>query len=452
MGGHINLANLDAKIAECNAAPSMMERRELFASFSMNWRPEVADPFSPEYRTEQMELYRRVAGKRYDLANEACSFDLSAATYRPYPYGSHDPEAVGVHLVAIGSLMRQLASVPVGGRILEFGPGWGNTTLQMALAGFKVTAVDLEEKFCELIRRRAIQHKVNINVVNSDFMYAETVKEPYDAVVFFECFHHCDDHMRLLRAMENAVKPGGKIFFGGEPIGAAFPIPWGLRLDGEALFAIRNNGWLELGFHERYFQGALRSIGWSAVLHKSEETFVANIWEARRSGEFRVDVSALDPKVGTIVGEKGPQGIVVEDSYKHWVFCGPFCDLPAGRWLGTVKLDKKVVSSGAGILQVCYGVPEKVIAQANVTLPAKEMQIRFGTEEAVADVQLRYFSSDLTSFVMTSIKIEPDESGLPLDVPAPPQGEEVDPAVDAAQQEAPPPITPLWRVLSRVFG
>lgn len=76
----------------------------------------------------------------------------------------------------------------------------------------------------------------------------------YVAAVFFECFHHCDDHRRLLRALHRAVQPGGCVVFAAEPIAPDYPVPWGVRMDGEALWAIHNFGWLELGFRDDYLR------------------------------------------------------------------------------------------------------------------------------------------------------------------------------------------------------
>lgn len=263
------------------------------------------DPFSDEYLNGQMALYRDIAGKAYDVSNERTKFDVDEIARRPFPYNTNSAEVVGTQLLSIGSLLRRL-NVPQGGRILEFGPGWGNTTLTMAMAGFSVTAIDIEPDFCDLIRKRAEQNHVSIEVINGDFMHAEKVTEPYDAVVFFECFHHCADHMRLLRALKTALKPDGKIYFGAEPITDAFPMPWGLRLDGESLWAIRKQGWLELGFTETYFTQALAAAGWDVVKHQSGDHFSANVWEAtKRPGHENVDSekTALRYEVDRLRGE-----------------------------------------------------------------------------------------------------------------------------------------------------
>jgi len=254
-----------------------------------------------------MALYETLSGKAYRLENEATPIDVDSMVIRPFPYCTNSSQVIGTQLISIGSLLHRL-QVPPGGRVLEFGPGWGNTTLALAMGGYCVTAVDISESFCELIRRRAEHAGVTINVVHSDFMWAESVTEPYDAVVFFECFHHCDDHLRLLRALHRAVKPGGRVYFGGEPITDGFPVPWGLRLDGESLWAIRKHGWLELGFTESYFVKALESTGWAVTKHASSEHFAANIWEAVRMErndiqQFDLERSMLSSELNTLRNE-----------------------------------------------------------------------------------------------------------------------------------------------------
>lgn len=279
-----NIEQLDERIAACVSAPSDAALRELFKTFKMMPPAVKDDPFSAEYAREQMELYERISGRQYRLENEETQLNVEELTHRPFPYCTDSLQVVGDQLVAIGSLLRRM-NVPKAGRVLEFGPGHGNTTMALALAGYQVTAVDIEARYCDLIQRRAAKTGVEIEVINSDFMWSEQVTDPYDAVVFFECFHHCADHMRLLRALQQAVKPEGRVYFAGEPITNTFPVPWGLRLDGESLWAIRKHGWLELGFTETYFRKALAISGWNVTKFQSTETFAANVWEAERIGD-----------------------------------------------------------------------------------------------------------------------------------------------------------------------
>ena len=85
--------------------------------------------------------------------------------------------------------------------------------------------------------------------------------EPFDAAIFFESFHHCADHLALLRKLHRIVRPGGTVFFASEPI-AAMAYPWGPRLDGMSVWSSRTHGWLELGFDTTYFHRALAKTGW----------------------------------------------------------------------------------------------------------------------------------------------------------------------------------------------
>jgi len=291
-----SLEELETKIAECNDALTHQSddaMRRLFNEFRMDFSDELPpDPFGPAYRDFQLELYRRFAGRPYALQNERTEYITADHIRRPFPYYVQSCQTAGSHMQAIGFLLRTL-DLPPGARVVEFGPGWGNTTLALALLGMQVTAVDIEPNFCGIIRDRAAQNQVGIEVVQSDFFWAESVAQPYDAAIFFECFHHCDDHLRLLRALRTAVKPDGKVYMASEPILPGYPVPWGLRMDGEALWAIRNFGWLELGFDEGYFRAALARTGWDLRKHACADPYWASVWEARRA-----DLDGAQPPEG----------------------------------------------------------------------------------------------------------------------------------------------------------
>ena len=296
-----SIGELVEQIEACNTAlteGSDDALRAMFGRFRMDFSGELpGDPFSAEYRAAQLAIYEAVAGRAYGLANERTLFDPAAYAGRPFPYYLQSSFTAGHHLLAIAFLLCKL-ELPAGARVVEFGPGWGNTTLELARLGFDVTAVDLEPNFCEVIRARAAAAGVAINVVEADFFWAETVVEPFDAAVFFECFHHCDDHMRLLRALRRAVKPGGQVYLASEPIFPAYPVPWGVRMDGEALWAARNFGWMELGFDAAYFREALARTGWSGVRHACKDVHWASVWQLRP-----VEVQAVSGVLPPIRGD-----------------------------------------------------------------------------------------------------------------------------------------------------
>jgi SAM-dependent methyltransferase len=258
------LADLDVALRKLDAAAAISddELRRAFETFSMRFPLDLpADPDSPDYRARQFDLYEWLHGKPYSTANEVSGFDPMQAADAPFPYHTKSAQTVGNQLIAIGYLIRAL-DLPAGSRVLEFGPGWGNTTIALARMGCQVTAVDIEANFLKLIDERARRKHVTVETIQGDFSLIAELDRQFDAVLFFECFHHCSDHQALVAGLDRVVAPGGKVVFAGEPIDDGFSMPWGLRLDGGSLWSIRRHGWLELGFQERYFRGLLSRHGW----------------------------------------------------------------------------------------------------------------------------------------------------------------------------------------------
>jgi SAM-dependent methyltransferase len=278
------LAELDAVLKELDAAAAISDDELLkgFSSFEMKFPlPLPTDPDSPEYRQTQFQLYEWLHGKPYGTANEVTAFNVAGAIQNPYPFYTRSPEIVGNQLVMMSVLLKGLKGLPPGARLLEFGPGWGNTTLTLARMGYQVTAVDIEKNFVELIRGRANQKQLTVEAIHDGFL-TFSPKEQFDAVVFFECFHHCSDHLALLSRLDSLVAPGGRVVFASEPIFEEFPQPWGFRLDGQSLWAIRRHGWMELGFKESYFRATMDRLGWRLEKSASVDVPWANAFVAHR--------------------------------------------------------------------------------------------------------------------------------------------------------------------------
>lgn len=359
---------LDAKIAECDRAQQQSDQalRRVFESFQMAIPEDLpAQPLGSDYAEFQFELYQRLAGKPYTVENEVTSFDVEHAARCPFPYSTGSPLVTADQYSAIAALLRRL-DLPPGSRIVEFGPGWGNTTVALALLGFQVTAIDIEPRFCELLERRATMHGVSIETINADFLSIESVKEKYDAAIFFECFHHSSDHRRLLRAVHSATKGSGRILFGGEPISPNFPMPWGLRMDGQALWSIRKHGWFELGFNADYFVEVLATEGWSAQLHRSGETPFADVWEARKLSAEAQYFSASDPRIVVPSGMRDESGIQLRQLGEQWGFFGPYTTLPPGDWRARVLFQRDSKTLGCATFDICMEHGQKVLASRQV--------------------------------------------------------------------------------------
>jgi SAM-dependent methyltransferase len=290
------LAELDEMLEMLDEAAAISddELRRGFARFRMDLELDMpSDPYSAEYRKAVFDLYEWLHGKPYHVDNEQSSFDVESAADSPFPYATQSTQTVGNHLIAVGHIIRTLDLAP-SSRVLEFGPGWGNTTVALARMGHDVTAIDIDPKFVELITMRAKRVHADIDAIVGDFSLVNDLEGSYDAVLFFECFHHCSDHLALLASLDRVVTPGGRVLFAAEPISEGFSNPWGLRLDGESLWAIRKNGWLELGFTETYFVDTLALHGWSVDRVHCDETPWGAIFVARRAPR-RGETSTDDP-------------------------------------------------------------------------------------------------------------------------------------------------------------
>jgi 2-polyprenyl-3-methyl-5-hydroxy-6-metoxy-1,4-benzoquinol methylase len=281
------LEELDREIARADraAAESDDALHAALASFRFETPFRMpADPYSEEYRQAQMDLYCFVSGRpTYASAvNEFVQFDLDTHIRRPFPYSTGSSESVGIQFMLIGHLIRAMGLRP-GGSVLEFGAGWGKTTLEFAECGYDVTAVDVNSPFIELIRARAKQHGLDVQLVCADMLDYRPAKR-FDRVVFFECFHHCSDHVRMIRDLDNLIAPGGAAVFT-EPISNDFPYPWGLRFDGLSAWSIRKCGWLELGFRVDYFRDLLARHGWNLEMRTSLDLPWSTVCIARRKRE-----------------------------------------------------------------------------------------------------------------------------------------------------------------------
>jgi SAM-dependent methyltransferase len=267
MRGHapprvVALGDLDGELEEAARLFTVSEdaARAYLRGFTMavpEGHPD--DPFSQAYADWVWGLYHQVSGRsEYSIANEASPFDLEAAIAAPYPYSTGSTTVVGEELVARGFIISTLGLVPPA-RLVEFGSGWGNLTNDLTQMGFEVTAVEVEERFCALTERRSRQPD-RLRVVHGGMLEFEA-DGVFDAAIFYESFHHCADHMAMLRRLTGIVRPGGRVLWAGEPV-QPLGYPWGLRLDGLSLWSTRTYGWLELGFDERYFAEALARTGW----------------------------------------------------------------------------------------------------------------------------------------------------------------------------------------------
>ena len=214
------------------------------------------DPCSTEYADAQMSLYLKISGRKAYSAveSEKSDFDFERLKDKPYPFFTQSPNQVWEQYSGIGHLIRSLNPHPQS-KILEFGSGWGNVAIPLAQMGHEVTCVEIDTLMVNLLHYRSQQLKQNLEIIQTDMLKFDTERK-FDAIVFYESFHHCLNHLKFLDRLPAFLKDGGKVIFAGEPI-SIFQFPWGLRLDGLSLWSIRKYGWFELGFSRPYFYKTL---------------------------------------------------------------------------------------------------------------------------------------------------------------------------------------------------
>jgi 2-polyprenyl-3-methyl-5-hydroxy-6-metoxy-1,4-benzoquinol methylase len=262
-----------AHLSEVDAAP-ILANTYLAA-------PEIvdvpADPFSSAYAERVREVYFALSGRKsYDVTSEHSHLDVLPQAKRPTLYQS-DSVYLGQYLESFGHLLKTLDAKP-GMRMLEPGAGDAQVSLQLARLGCDVTTLDAEPAFAEVVQRQAAMYDVPITALHGEFMDAAKL-EPFDRIFFYQSFHHSAAHQQLLAALPKMLRPGGFVVFSTEPIidadgpwRHAVPYPWGPRLDGLSLKAMRQYGWMELGFQKPYFNEALRRAGFAEPEHFSSPT------------------------------------------------------------------------------------------------------------------------------------------------------------------------------------
>ena len=349
-----------------------------------------ADPFSDAYANRYLELYKKISERvEYSPQNERSEFNVDELMLRPFPYFTRSTKLAGQHYTLIGKLL-EIMELKENSSVLEFGFGWGNTTLALAMLGHNVTAVDIEERFCELVRRRAEMLRIEtLTIINSDFLWAETTEQKFDAVFFFECFHHCWEFQRLLRAVHRVLRPGGKLYFGAEPINTEFKVPWGVRLDGESLFVARRQGWMELGFHSDFFDELLWRTGWSGkCVHPS-------FWVATSRSD-PILIPATDTRMASQIGTKEGGLLHVKAPNDEGVFyCamyGPYLDLHAGNYSAELEIEAATPNVEGVSIDVCRdgGVTQLYSRSCSpAELKAGLIKIEFAVSKGVDNLEVR---------------------------------------------------------------
>ncbi|MBE9033354.1 class I SAM-dependent methyltransferase [filamentous cyanobacterium LEGE 11480] len=127
---------------------------------------------------------------------------IQHAVYKPF-----SDAFCGSYLMEIGAMMTLLPQPP--GRLLDLGCGTGWTSCFWAKRGYHVVGQDIA---ADMIHH-AEQNRDRQNLQNLDFVISDyesmDFHDEFDCAVFFDCLHHAVDEVSALRAVYQALRPGG---------------------------------------------------------------------------------------------------------------------------------------------------------------------------------------------------------------------------------------------------
>jgi 2-polyprenyl-3-methyl-5-hydroxy-6-metoxy-1,4-benzoquinol methylase len=306
----VTAADLVAFVEETDrlGGPSSAPSTTLWRDFKYFPRVSVdvsLDPDGIEYFDQMMALYEEIAGRRIDQSvTEQTLLDVDRLAPLESPYADVPPADRAVHYLRLSKALHA-ANLPKGGRVLDMGCGWGLSSEFLAQLGFDVDAVDINPLFIELVGRRAARLNLKIRPQCVSFDAYESELAVFDAVLFYECFHHAVRPSHLLARIRKFMKPDAKLILVGEPIQHVYWPQWGLRLDPLSVYCIRKFGWFESGWSESYLRRIVARNGMTPHVYQSDDPAIGAYLIA--CTKYDLDAAALamlaDPSAWWLEGD-----------------------------------------------------------------------------------------------------------------------------------------------------
>lgn len=228
---------------------------------------ESLDPYSSEYVEQQLALYRELSGRNLDqTTNELTEFTLRDHVVAANPYAHQAPVMIGIHLARLSHALMH-SKLQIGDHLLDMGCGWGLSSEIFAYSGLRVTALDINPRFVELVEARAREKNLPIQAIQGTF--EKVPPGPFDAVAYYECLHHAVKPWETLTAVAGSLRLGGKLLLAGEPINEMWR-HWGLRTDPLSIYCIRKFGWFESGWSIQFLCDCIEKCGFK-ITHCTNE-------------------------------------------------------------------------------------------------------------------------------------------------------------------------------------
>ncbi len=101
-----------------------------------------------------------------------------------------------------------------GSKLLDLGCGIGRHALLFASTGFEVSAIDASEEAVGMLRQKARDHRLLIDVRKGEMAKLPYENDSFDFVISFYVIYHGfrDDVVKALSEVSRVMKPGGEFF------------------------------------------------------------------------------------------------------------------------------------------------------------------------------------------------------------------------------------------------
>lgn len=243
---------------------------------------QALDPFSETYAEQQIALYREISGREVDQKNnEMCAFHFDSHVAASNPYGLRDVSHMARHTATLSNAFIQ-AKLRPNPNVLDMGSGWGLSTELLCFLGARVTAVDINPQFVDLLRVRSMRLGYPVEAVLSSFDEFET-DSIFDMVLFYECLHHAIRPWKTVEQVSSKLGKDGVIVLAGEPIQEIWWQNWGMRLDLISVYCVRKFGWFESGFSKPFVTRMMERIGFQTEFNEGSALSGEPICISRRS-------------------------------------------------------------------------------------------------------------------------------------------------------------------------
>ena len=176
---------------------------------------QLADAYAASPRSDIVITYESPVGLSVNYHVKAQWFTVQGA-YDNW-VATREPPLFGTEPDARVSALAADADNPFGFPILDIGAGTGRNTLALARRGHPVDAVEMTEKFADILRTEAQRESLSVRVIQRDvFETLADLRRDYQMILLSEVvsdFRTTDQLRGVFGLAEHCLAPGGQLVF-----------------------------------------------------------------------------------------------------------------------------------------------------------------------------------------------------------------------------------------------